>query len=35
MNDKLRQEWDAERKIEHKFNRIINISINNVVEKVK
>ena len=35
MDDKLKHEWDAERKIELKFSRIINTSINRVMEQVK
>jgi len=35
INEKLRKEWDAERKIEHKFNRIIIISTSKVMDIVK
>lgn len=35
IDEKLREEWEAERKIELKYNRIINISTSKVTEQVK
>lgn len=35
IHEKLKRLWGSERKMEHKLNKIINISKNNVLDKVK